>query len=92
MLKKRSSIIVGSIITLVTAGVLLMLVLWPSDIYNTGDRPVYPVIINVIKALSPYVRVDLMAQSEDQVSQIKNLLQSSGYYGNNRLQADTSMK
>lgn len=55
---------------------------WPSEIYN-GDRPVYPVTINIIKALDPYIRVNLMVRSQEEVNQIKNLLKNSGCTGHN---------
>lgn len=55
---------------------------WPSEIYNT-DRPVYPVTLNIIKSLDPYIRVNLMVRSQEETNQIKDLLKSSGYTGNN---------
>ena len=57
--------------------------MWPSDVYNTGDRQVAPVTINIIKALDPYIRVNLMVQSQNQIAQIENLLKAKGYTGNN---------
>jgi len=35
---------------------------WPSEVYNAGSRPVYPVMINIIKSLDPYIRVNLLAE------------------------------
>ncbi|MEG6522760.1 hypothetical protein [Desulfotomaculum sp. 1211_IL3151] len=32
---------------------------WPPEIYNT-DRPIYPVAMEIMKALDPYIRVNLM--------------------------------
>lgn len=57
--------------------------MWPSDVYETGDRKVSPVTINLIKALVPYIRVNLMVQSQNQIAQIENLLKAQGYTGNN---------
>ncbi|AEG60315.1 agmatine deiminase family protein [Desulforamulus ruminis] len=55
---------------------------WPSEIYNT-DRPVYPVILNIIKSLDPYIRINLMVRSQEETNQIKDLLKNSGYTVNN---------
>lgn len=57
--------------------------LWPSGVYSTASRPIYPVMINIIKALDPYVRVNLISQSEGEITQIKDLLKANGYLGNN---------
>ncbi len=56
---------------------------WPTEVYNAGSRPVNPVMISIIKAFAPYIRVNLISQSAEEISQIKNLLQTSGYSGNN---------
>lgn len=56
---------------------------WPSEVYNDGSRPVTPVMISIIKALAPNIRVNLMARSNDETAQIKNLLKSNGYSGDN---------
>lgn len=56
---------------------------WPSEIYNSGSRPVNPVMVSIIKAFAPYIRVNLMARSTDEIVQIRKLLQSSGYSGTN---------
>lgn len=56
---------------------------WPSGVYNEGSRPVNPVIISIIKALDPYIRIDLMTQGVDEIMQIKDLLKKSGYSGTN---------
>ena len=55
---------------------------WPSEIYNT-DRPVYPVTMEIMKALDPYIRVNLMVRSQAEADQIKELLKNSGYTANN---------
>ncbi len=54
---------------------------WPSEAYNVGNHPVSPVMINVIKAIDPFIRVNVMTRSNDEISQIKALLKSSGYTG-----------
>jgi agmatine deiminase len=56
---------------------------WPSEIYNTGNRPVYPVIINMVKALDPYIRVKLISQSEEEIEQIRAIFNKHGYLGTN---------
>ncbi|SHK90566.1 agmatine deiminase family protein [Desulforamulus aeronauticus] len=54
---------------------------WPPEIYNT-DRPVYPVTLTIMKALEPYIRVNLMVRSQEEINQVKDLLKSNGYTGN----------
>ena len=56
---------------------------WPSGVYNDGSRPVNPVMISIIKALAPYIRVNLISQSTEESIEIKNLLKKSGYSGTN---------
>ena len=56
---------------------------WPSEVYNQANRPVAPVMISMIKALDPFVRVNLMSQSTAEITQIKSLLKSSGFSGTN---------
>ncbi|MCL4440425.1 MAG: agmatine deiminase family protein [Firmicutes bacterium] len=56
---------------------------WPSGVYNAGSRPVNPVMVNIIKAFDPYIRVNLMSQSPEEIIQIRNLLQTSGFSGTN---------
>lgn len=56
---------------------------WPSEVYNAGDRPVNKVMIEIIKAFGPYIRVNLISQSPEQTSQVKNLLATNGYSGSN---------
>lgn len=60
-----------------------ILLTWPSDVYNRGDRPVYPVTINLVKALAQYIPVYMVAANNDEVAKIKNLLSQSGYSGKN---------
>ncbi len=57
---------------------------WPSEIYNQdADHPVSPVIINIMKAFAPYIRVNVMARNDDEVTEIENMLKDSGYPGTN---------
>lgn len=56
---------------------------WPSDVYNSGSRPVNPVMVSIVKALAPYITVNLMVQGADEIGQVKNLLNTSGYTGDN---------
>jgi len=51
---------------------------WPPDEYDRGDHPVYPVMINVIKALDSYVKINLLCESEEEATEIKNLLRQKG--------------
>lgn len=54
---------------------------WPSEVYNQTGRQVNPVMINVIKAFAPYIRVNVAARNSDEIAQIKGLLKASGYKG-----------
>ncbi len=56
---------------------------WPSEVYNQGARPVNPVIINIMKAFDPYIRVNVMARSDDEIAEIRNMLKNGGYSGAN---------
>ncbi len=56
---------------------------WPSESYNQDSRPVAPVMIKIIKAFAPYIRVNVASQSTDEIVQIKNLLNQSGDTGDN---------
>lgn len=56
---------------------------WPSEIYNTGAYPVNPVMVKIIKALDPYIRVNVMTRSTDEIVRVKNLLKIGGYTGTN---------
>lgn len=57
--------------------------LWPTGMYSTASRPVYPAFIDIIKALDPYVRVNLISQSKEENTQIEDLLKANGYSGTN---------
>jgi agmatine deiminase len=52
---------------------------WPSEIYNVNDHPVNPVIINIIKALTPHIRVNLLVKNTVEITQIKNLFHKKGF-------------
>jgi agmatine deiminase len=54
---------------------------WPSEVYNVNDRPVNPVIINIIKALTPLIKVNLMAKNTAEIIQIKDLFRKNGFSG-----------
>lgn len=56
---------------------------WPSGVYSTASLPIYPVFIDIIKALDPYVRVNLISQSKEEITQIEDLLKANGYSGSN---------
>jgi len=56
---------------------------WPEGMYSTASNPVYPVFIDIIKALDPYVRVNLITQSKEEITQIEDLLKANGYTGTN---------
>ena len=56
---------------------------WPSGVYSTASDPVYPVFIDIIKDLDPYVRVNLISQSKEEITQIEALLKANGYSGSN---------
>jgi agmatine deiminase len=56
---------------------------WPSEVYNQASRPVIPVMIKIIKAFAPYIRVNIASSSVDEIVQGRNLLKQSGYVGTN---------
>ncbi|RJX18303.1 MAG: agmatine deiminase family protein [Ammonifex sp.] len=56
---------------------------WPSGVYNAGSQPVNHVMISIIKALAPYIRVNLISQSTEEIKQIKDLLKTNGFTGTN---------
>ncbi|MBC7343803.1 MAG: agmatine deiminase family protein [Clostridia bacterium] len=56
---------------------------WPGAGYSAAGDPVYPVFIDIIKALDPYIRVNLIVRSSEEGQQIADLLRSAGYRGNN---------
>lgn len=56
---------------------------WPSEVYNSGDKPVNPVMIRLIKALDPYIRVNVMVRSNTETATVKSLLKANGYTGSN---------
>lgn len=56
---------------------------WPSEVYEEKGESVKPAMINIIKALDPHVTVNIAARSNDEIDQIKGLLQDGGYAGTN---------
>ncbi len=56
---------------------------WPVGMYSTASDPVFPVFIDIIKALDPYVRVNLISQSKEEIAQIEDLLKVNGCSGKN---------
>lgn len=56
---------------------------WPPAEYNKGAQPVYPLMINIIRALDSYITVSLIVRNKEEISQIKSLLQKEGYCGTN---------
>lgn len=56
---------------------------WPVGEYSTASNPIYPVFIDIIKALDPYVRVNLVVQSQEEKAQIEDLLKAKGFSGTN---------
>ena len=56
---------------------------WPSEVYNQPNRPVIPAMLNIIKAFAPYIRVNVASMSNDEIVQVRKLLNSSGYTGTN---------
>jgi len=56
---------------------------WPEGEYSSASNPIYPVFIDIIKALDPYVRVNLILQSKEEIIQIEDLLKANGYSGSN---------
>lgn len=52
--------------------------MWPSEVYNLNNNPVNPVMVNIIKALAPYIQVNVMSISNQEITQIKDLLSKSG--------------
>ncbi len=56
---------------------------WPSEVYNQASRPVIPVMLKIIRALAPHVRVNIASRSVDEIVTGRNLLKQSGYTGQN---------
>ena len=52
--------------------------MWPSEVYNLNNHPVNPVMVNIIKSLTPYIQVNVMSVSDEEVVQIKDLLKNAG--------------
>lgn len=49
-------------------------IMWPSEVYNTEDSPVRPVMADIVEKLAPHVPVDIMANSKFEAAQIEKLL------------------
>ena len=56
---------------------------WPSEVYNSGSQPVYPVTLRLIKAFATYVPVHVAVMSADQIATIKGLLNTGGFSDTN---------
>ena len=56
---------------------------WPPAIYNQNSYPVNPIMVKIIKAFVPHIRVNLLAGSIAEIDTIKNLLKTNGYSGRN---------
>lgn len=54
---------------------------WPSEVYEGGTRPVSPAMIRLIRALAPYIRVNLMVRNRSEIGLIKGLLEAGGFSG-----------
>lgn len=52
--------------------------MWPSETYDSGNRPVSPVIINIIKALNQFIKVNVLVGSSEEIDKIHELLQAKG--------------
>jgi agmatine deiminase len=56
---------------------------WPSDVYNMGSQPVYPVTVRIVKALAPYIHVNLAVADSSQIPSVKGLLNTGGFSDTN---------
>lgn len=52
--------------------------MWPSRVYNLSDHPVNPVMIDIIEALIPYIQVNIISANDEELIQIKVLLNNYG--------------
>ena len=55
----------------------------PKGQYVSGDQSVYPAFIRIIGALEPHVKVNLVAESKDEIPTIRNLFETNGISGKN---------
>jgi len=55
----------------------------PEGQYLSPSQSVYPAFIDIIKALEPHIRVNLISESKDEIAQIQGLLKTNGNSGNN---------
>ncbi|WP_338824195.1 Putative agmatine deiminase [Moorella humiferrea] len=56
---------------------------WPEEEYSTASDPVYPVFVEIIKALEPHERVNLIVRGKEEIAQVEDLLKANGYNGKN---------
>lgn len=57
--------------------------MWPSAVYNLNNHPVNPVMSNLVKALAPHIRVNIMSVSNDEIASIRKTLSTGGFSGTN---------
>lgn len=60
-----------------------MWVMWPSDIYKYTDYPVSPAMIAIIKALVPYIPVNIISSSQAEAQAIQGLLKAASVSDSN---------
>lgn len=53
-------------------------IMWPSANYNQNNRPVNPVMVNIVKALTPYIQVNIMSSAQSESDDIQKMLEKSG--------------
>ncbi|BCV22962.1 agmatine deiminase family protein [Moorella sp. Hama-1] len=56
---------------------------WPEEEYSTASDPVYPVFVDIIKAVDPFERVNLIVRSQDEIARVEDLLKANGYNAQN---------
>jgi len=49
-------------------------VMWPSEVYDCGDMPVKPVILDIVQALLPHVKVNIMVANDSEAAEVKQSL------------------
>lgn len=55
-------------------------IMWPSANYNRNNQPVNPVMADIIKALTPYIQVNIMSDSQHESDDIQKILEKSGCF------------
>ncbi|MGE5391690.1 MAG: agmatine deiminase family protein [Deltaproteobacteria bacterium] len=48
--------------------------MWPSEIYNVHNDPVEPVILELVRNLAPYVKINIMVANKSEAAEIKKKL------------------